>query len=361
MVTAIPNHFNLFCLLRGALLGQTAMMFAVVPSFAQPSSRPSEGAGQVVTSPSASAATVASNLQEVTISGNSSLLRMSNPWPWAHTEPACTTFRISAISTLESLDLYTSGLGRALITTAPYDKGTECPATKDLSDRVTLTKPNSTTAIDRFVSIQIPTDQLSTPGATMQGNIVALARGKKVADFALKVERPAREELWTAITWVVTILIPAGITFLIGQFVVWLTALQTEQTGFSEYRRSSATIILEFLKKIDVVIRSAQEHPGETVFALAIQHSIFSRMPKGAARKLSNACASDDLATIVDSLKELFPEFTQGITQLKASLRDKGLGTPNRRWSRWKRWCSGVIRKSLTPTSRTTSGAWPPL
>ena len=32
--------------------------------------------------------------------------------------------------------------------------------------------------------------------------------------------------------------------------------------------------------------------------------------------------------------------------------------TPNRRWSRWKRWCSGVIRKSLTPTSRTTSGAF---
>ena len=33
--------------------------------------------------------------------------------------------------------------------------------------------------------------------------------------------------------------------------------------------------------------------------------------------------------------------------------------TPNRRWSRWKRWCSEAIRKSLTPTSRTTSGASP--
>jgi RNA-directed DNA polymerase len=32
--------------------------------------------------------------------------------------------------------------------------------------------------------------------------------------------------------------------------------------------------------------------------------------------------------------------------------------TPNRRWSRWKSWCSEAIRKSLTPTSRTTSGAF---
>ena len=32
--------------------------------------------------------------------------------------------------------------------------------------------------------------------------------------------------------------------------------------------------------------------------------------------------------------------------------------TPNRRWSRWKRCCSVATRKSLTPTSRTTSGAF---
>ena len=30
----------------------------------------------------------------------------------------------------------------------------------------------------------------------------------------------------------------------------------------------------------------------------------------------------------------------------------------SRRWSRWKSCCSGAIRKSLTPTSRTTSGAF---
>ena len=31
--------------------------------------------------------------------------------------------------------------------------------------------------------------------------------------------------------------------------------------------------------------------------------------------------------------------------------------TPNRRWSRWMGCCSAATRKSLTPTSRTTSGA----
>src|SRR3981189_465138 len=33
--------------------------------------------------------------------------------------------------------------------------------------------------------------------------------------------------------------------------------------------------------------------------------------------------------------------------------------TPNRRWSRWKRCCFVATRKSLTPTSRTTSEAFP--
>jgi RNA-directed DNA polymerase len=33
--------------------------------------------------------------------------------------------------------------------------------------------------------------------------------------------------------------------------------------------------------------------------------------------------------------------------------------TPNRRWSRWKNCCFAAIRKSWTPTSRTTSGAFP--
>src|SRR5271166_5293374 len=32
--------------------------------------------------------------------------------------------------------------------------------------------------------------------------------------------------------------------------------------------------------------------------------------------------------------------------------------TPNRRWSRWKNCCSVATRKSWTPTSRTTSGAF---
>ena len=33
--------------------------------------------------------------------------------------------------------------------------------------------------------------------------------------------------------------------------------------------------------------------------------------------------------------------------------------TPNRRWSRWKSCCFAAIRKWWTPTSRTTSGAFP--
>ena len=32
--------------------------------------------------------------------------------------------------------------------------------------------------------------------------------------------------------------------------------------------------------------------------------------------------------------------------------------TPNKRWSRLESWCSEVTRKSWTPTSRTTSGAF---
>ena len=35
--------------------------------------------------------------------------------------------------------------------------------------------------------------------------------------------------------------------------------------------------------------------------------------------------------------------------------------TPNRRWSRWIGWWFVATRKSLTPTSRTTSGAFPML
>jgi hypothetical protein len=178
----------------------------------------------------------------------------------------CATFRVSAPPSVASLVLYTSGLGRTLLSETPTDGGSRCPDAKGLRDRITLAKDNSGASIDRFVAIQADSNPLSTPGASMQGTVIALAGTKKVGESALKVERSPREESWTAITWVLSVLIPAGITFLIARAALKLDARWKEDSEFREFRLKIMSRIIEFLEKVHAVIRSPQQHPGQTIF-----------------------------------------------------------------------------------------------
>jgi hypothetical protein len=256
----------------------------------------------------------------VVISSNPSLVRIPDEWqfPWNEIAQPCSTFRISAAASIASLDLYTSGLGHSLLTeTASKD----CKGTKNWRDRITLTRDSPVAPIDRLIAIKVDSAPISTPGASMQGGVIALEGAKKVAEFTLKVERSPRDESWTAITWVLSVLIPSIITFLIGQGVIKLGAQQKEKADFREYRLTNMTAINEFLTKVDRVIRSPQERPGQTVYALILENNIFSKMPRHGALTLSEACVADDLNSVVQTMKSLFPEFKESIAQMEESLR----------------------------------------
>jgi hypothetical protein len=235
---------------------------------------------------------------------------------------------VSAIPSLATFDLYANGLGHALLAETAGDRGTQCPDSSQLHDRITLKRHDSATAIDRFVILRVDPDPLSTPGTSIQGTVVALFGTTKIGGFALKVERSPSGELATAITWVLSVFIPALITFLIGQAVVKVGVWQKEKTDFRDYRITNMTKIIEFITRVDTVIRSPQEHPGQSIYTFLVDRDIFSKMPRREARRLSAACVADDLAAIVGTLKALFLEFNEPIAQLERSLKNSQKSQP---------------------------------
>jgi hypothetical protein len=277
---------------------------------------------------SAAESTTSALIEEVIILGSPSLIRVPNPWPWGEIASPCATFRVSGIPSLATIDLYASGLGHAVLAEIAGDQGTQCPDSSQLHDRITLKRPDSATAIDRFVTLRVDSGPLSTPGTSIQGTVVALFGTTKVGGFALRVERPPSGELATAITWVLSIFIPALITFLIGQAVVTLGVWQKEKTDFRDYRITNMTKIIEFFTSVDTVIRSPQDHPGQSIYAFLVARDIFSKMPRREARRLSAACVADDLAAIVHTLKALFLEFNEPIAKLERSLKESQKSQP---------------------------------
>jgi hypothetical protein len=257
------------------------------------------------------------------LSDTPSLLSVPNPWPWEKPQWPCALFRVSAAPSISSVDLYTSGLGWSLFAetaTAP-DKG--CPNAGTWRDRIKLTKISATDSIDRFVAIKIDPKMLPTPGTSLEGTVDALVNDEKVAEFSLKVEHPPHEAGWTAITWVLTILIPALITFLVGQVGVKLANRQKLNADFRDYRLSNMDNVRGFLTEADTVIRSEQEHPGQLVYDFATKKNILSRMPPKGLHELYGSCARDDLPAVVRALKRLFPEVEPDIDKLERSLANK--------------------------------------
>src|SRR5262249_2510553 len=158
---------------------------------------------------------------------------------------------------------------------------------KLLRDRITLAKTNSP-AIDAFVALKVDSGSLSTPGASMQGAVIAVAGTKKLGEFALKVQRPPRGELWTAITWVATILIPAAIAFWGTQLATTLAARRKENDEFRAYRFDQIQQINDFIENDIHPIMGVRDvqNPGRLVFDLLRgKKEMFSKIPEHQVRK----------------------------------------------------------------------------
>ena len=131
------------------------------------------------------------------------------------------------------------------------------------------------------------------------------------------------------------------------------------------------------LRQLDQVsIGCAGIQPGEGVFQFAAR-SLALDLTRGAAgegglagQKLAEDRAEgEDVATLVEPKVALRDRVCMTAAMLvlepifEADLPPEQYATvlgamPNRRWSRLESWCSEVTRKSWTPTSRTTSGAF---
>jgi hypothetical protein len=270
------------------------------------------------TTPESTPSAISSNavppaIQEITISGNPSLLRVANPW-WGELESPCAVFRVTAIASIETIELYTNGLGRTLLAETSADKGNKCPA--NLTEHLTLKKEKPGESISRYAAIKVDTSALSTPSATMQGNVVALVGGKKVGEFALKAERPPRDEAWTAATWMLTIVIPAVVTFGATRFATLFTARQKEIDDFRTYRLNNMQQITDFIDNdIRPIIGAPDvQHPGRLIFDLfSGKKEILSKIPDYQSRKLMKAISAGEVKRIARVLKAIFPESGQAL------------------------------------------------
>jgi hypothetical protein len=274
------------------------------------------------TAEAAKPAIPAAVVQEVMLVGTPSLLRVENPWwPWNSPEMPCATFQVFALPSVAEVQLYATGLGRTLLAEASREG--ECPPANSLQPRISLSKRNPTDpAIARLIALQVDTNPLSTAGAAMQGSIVALAANKKIAEAPLKVERSPRSELFTAITWVFSILIPGLLTYWFTQRSAKNTARRSAQDEFRTFRLGNMRKIREYLDVVRTILGVEQDHPGEQVLKTAAERDLFAKMPAQESAPLYEACSRDDMAGVVAALKVLFPELKTQHAELEAALEE---------------------------------------
>jgi hypothetical protein len=305
-----------FAYLRGmAIIASLATSFLSGDCLAQTAPSPAVASGVATTAP---AAATAPTVQEVTISGNPSLLRVAYPW-WGEPESPCSTFRVTAAPSVAALELYTNGLGRSLLAETDTDQGTKCPAS--MKDRITLTRDKSGAEINRFVSIKVDPKSLTTPGTSMQGVVAALTGTKKGSEFALKVERSPRDEAWTALIWVLTILIPAAVTAAVTyggtRLATAITARRKQVDDFRTYRLDKMNEIIDFIENDlrPIIGDSGVQHPGRLIRDLLAggRREFLAKMPEYEVNRLMKAIGAEDVKRIVKMLKRLFPESTQSL------------------------------------------------
>ena len=144
---------------------------------------------------------------------------------------------------------------------------------------------------------------------------MALVGTKKMAEFALKVERSPRAEVWTAITWILTIIIPAVIAFVAAQTTTKLSARSKQNDEFRGYRFSQLQEITDFIENVRPIIGGQEfENKGKLIYDLLQgKRDMLSKIPESDVRKLMNACIANNVQKITSVLKRLFPEATQSL------------------------------------------------
>ena len=254
--------------------------------------------------------------ETVVISGNPSLIGLPDEWrlPWKPAAPqSCATFHVSAAPSIASLLLYSTGLAHSMLTEVTRN---DCQGADNWRDRITLARTDPMAAIDRTIAIKIDSDSLLMPGASMAGSVIALADAKKVAEFTLKVERSPRAEIWTAITWVLTILIPAIIAFIATVAATKLNARLKENDDFRSYRYGQLQQITDFIENdLHPIIGDATiGNRGRLIFDLLQgKKEMLSKSPDRKVRMLMSACIANDVRRVTKILKSLFPEATQSL------------------------------------------------
>jgi hypothetical protein len=252
--------------------------------------------------------------QDVIISGNPSLIRLPDEWPlpWrAVASQVCATFRVSAAPSINSVLLYSTGLARSLLTEAA---GGDCMAARNWRDRIALTKADPSTVIDRIIAVRIDSDPLLSPAASMEGHVIALVDDKIASEFTLKVERSPRAEAWTALTWVLTILVPAVVAFVATQATTKLNARWKENDEFRGYRFGQLQQLSDLIENdLHPIIEDSKiENRGKLIFdVLQSKKEMLSKIPERRVRILMQACIANDVRRITKILKRLFPETTQ--------------------------------------------------
>lgn len=257
----------------------------------------------------------------LSLAGNSPVLREAS-WTWDEVRP-CMVMHVRVRGPFAQVEIATDGLGRTrLAAVSNPERACQFRHRLDWRDRLTLRWSGLPDIHDFAFAVEADDTQLSEPGVTIEGRIVALAQGLGMVSVPLKVERLPLATWITAVAWAIGVVVPAGLAFFAGrQADRWnerhkAAADEAKQhadqvEAFAVWRQDPGArdSINEVLTEIDGLIATPNYvRPCARVLDTMYGKGMLAAMPPEARRRLTDICTGERPNALLDTLSELFPE-----------------------------------------------------
>lgn len=292
----------------------------------------------VVTAPGPSTAATPTTPTErpwAVLTGMPSSIHVQTYLPWkSRASRPCARFRVITLRPQARVEVATSGLGGTVLAAVPpiaaddpclprkiigAGESRKTPASP-WSDHIVLEAAGGSPAIiDRWVAARIDVSSLTADGTTMDGRIMALAPGERPVDTPLKVDRLPGSPFFTAATWFLGIIIPAGATAILGYLGTRAVSAATARAGFRSYVVDHPGPITNFIRNQvrATLVAEGISNPLRRLLEDMYQKELLSKLPSGASKRLRAICASEDKQAFLVLLAKLFPEMGHTIDEIR--------------------------------------------
>lgn len=226
---------------------------------------------------------------------------------FGESKPACATFVLMTAKAVESIQLVTTGLGDARLTT-----GRNCPKINGAST-LDLTKP------PRFQAITVGVFPDRKAG-DYKGKIQILSEGEVLANADFSVLQPADSTLVTALKWAFGLITPTVAAFFLTRSALRRDNRRKESEEFRRIRSDKYTEIAAALEPVRTDLEAKGiSNRGPRVWKTLSEKGVLQGLPKGDEKKLIKACEASheggigNVAKIRAVLIGIFPAHKKAI------------------------------------------------